>query len=463
MTKNYYFIGIGGIGMSALARYFNLCGAHVYGYDRTASELTKKLEDEGMHIHYVDSINEIPSEIKTNIQDTIVVITPAIPKDNTEYNYFLEHGYTILKRAKVLGLICEDKKTIAIAGTHGKTSTTTFTTYLMNQSKQGTNAFLGGISKNFNSNFVFDGKSEFITVEADEFDRSFHNLYPSTAIITAMDADHLDIYGTHEAVIESFYKFACQIKPQGTLIHKIGLNFEPIQDELQKNGVRMYSYALQDTAADFYMKSIKIENNAFVLCLHTPNGDIDNLHFGLPGKTNVENFVAAAAASLINGISAEELRNAAATLQGVVRRFDVHVHTPKIIYIDDYAHHPAELQACFESIREMYQGKKITGIFQPHLYTRTRDFAEEFAQSLSLLDELILLDIYPARELPIPGVTSEIIFNSVTCRQKEMCKKEQLLEVLQNKDLEVVLTVGAGDIDRFVQPITNLLQKKGNE
>ena len=458
MKKNYYFIGIGGIGMSALARYFNLQGASVYGYDRTASDLTRALETEGMSIHYTDSADAIPETVKSAVDDTIVVITPAIPKDNKEYNFFKNNGYTILKRAKVLGLICKDKKTVAISRTHGKTSTTTFHSYLLNKSQNGCNAFLGGISKNFNSNFVYDGKSELIAVEADEFYRSFHNLYPTTAVITAMDADHLDIYGTHEAVIESFYQFARQIQQNGTLIHKLGLNFEPISEDLKNHNVKVYTYALQDASADFYMKSIEIRNNAFELTLHTPFGEISDLHFGLPGKTNVENLVAASAASLVNGLMADELKREVAEIQGVVRRFDVRVSNNSVIYIDDYAHHPAELKACIESIREMYAGKKLTGIFQPHLYTRTRDFASDFAKSLSLLDELILLDIYPARELPIPGVTSKIIFDQVTCKEKTMCTKENLLETLKNKKLEVLITVGAGDIDRFVKPITELLQ-----
>lgn len=460
MKKNYYFIGIGGIGMSALARYFNLQGARVFGYDRTPSDLTRALESEGMAVHYTDSVDAISDEVKNAADETIVVITPAIPKDNLEYNYFKNNGFTILKRAQVLGLICKDKKTVAIAGTHGKTSTTTFTSYLLNKSSKGCNAFLGGIAKNFNSNFVFDGKSDLIAVEADEFDRSFHNLYPSTAVITAMDADHLDIYGTHEAVIESFYQFARQIQQNGTLIHKLGLNFEPIKNDLQNHNVKVYTYALQDASADFYMKSIEIKNNAFELTLHTPFGEISGMYFGLPGKTNVENLVAASAASLVNGLTAEELKTEVASLQGVVRRFDVHVANEKVIYIDDYAHHPAELAACITSIREMYAGKKLTGIFQPHLYTRTRDFASDFAKSLSLLDELILLDIYPARELPIPGVTSKIIFDEVTCKEKEMCSKENLLNVLKNKNLEVLITVGAGDIDRLVQPIAEEVRDK---
>lgn len=460
MERMYYFLGIGGIGMSALARYFNLQGATVYGYDRTPSDLTRALESEGMNVHYTDSVDEIPVSVKSAKNETIVVVTPAIPKDNLEYKFFVDNGFTILKRAQVLGQICREKKTVAIAGTHGKTSTTTFTSYLLHESHCGASAFLGGISKNFNSNFVFDASSDIIAVEADEFDRSFHNLYPSTAVITAMDADHLDIYGTHEAVIESFYQFARQIQQNGTLIHKLGLNFAPISDDLRKQNVKVYTYSLQDSSADFYMKSIEIRNNAFVLALHTPFGDISDIHFSLPGKTNVENLVAASAASLLNGISFEELKSGIASLKGVVRRFDVQVSTPKVVYIDDYAHHPAELKACIESIREMYAGKKLTGVFQPHLYTRTRDFASEFAQSLSLLDELILLDIYPARELPIPGITSKVIFDQVTCKEKSMCAKEDLLEVLKKKNLEVLITVGAGNIDRLVQPITELLKER---
>ena len=461
MDRLYYFLGIGGIGMSALARYFNLQGATVYGYDRTPSELTQTLESEGMLVHYVDSVDEIPAEIKAAKENTIVVVTPAIPKDNLEYNYFVTNGFTILKRAQVLGHICRDKKTVAIAGTHGKTSTTTFTSHLLHNSHCGASAFLGGISKNFNSNFVFDDSSDLIAVEADEFDRSFHNLYPSTAVVTAMDADHLDIYGTHKAVIESFYQFVRQIENGGTLIHKIGLDFTPIAQELAQHNVTVYSYSLDNPNADFYMRSIEIRDNAFVLTLHTPFGDFSGLQFALPGKTNVENLVAASAASLVNGLTGDELKSGIASLKGVVRRFDVHVATPKCVYIDDYAHHPAELKACIESIREMYAGKKLTGVFQPHLYTRTRDFADEFAQSLSLLDELILLDIYPARELPIPGITSKVIFDKVTCAKKEMCKKEELLEVLKQKNnIEVLITMGAGNIDRLVPQVAELMEKR---
>lgn len=463
MKKYYYFIGIGGIGMSALARYFNLCGAFVAGYDRTKSELTTTLESEGMFIHYTDDISEIPECIKNEKENTTVVITPAIPSDNNEYLYFKSNGYSILKRAQVLGRICNDKRTIAIAGTHGKTSTTTFTAFLLNNSSKGCNAFLGGISKNFNSNFIFDSKSNLITVEADEFDRSFHNLYASTAIVTAMDADHLDVYGTHQAVIESFYTFVSQIQENGTLIHKLGLNFSPIKETLSRKNISVYTYALNDPRADFYMKEITLNNGAFNLTLHTPLQDISGIQFKLPGKTNVENFTAAVAASIVNGLSPDELIKETKNLRGVVRRFDVHVEKPEITYIDDYAHHPAELAACIRSIKEMYQGKKVTGIFQPHLYTRTRDFADEFAKSLSLLDELILLDIYPAREKPIPGITSKCIFDKVTCSSKELCSKENVIQVLNHKDFEVLLTLGAGDIDRLVEPITNLILKKYND
>lgn len=464
MKEMYYFLGIGGIGMSALARYFSLQGVPVYGYDRTPSELTQALQNEGMHVHYNDSVDAIPDVVKSAKENVVVVITPAIPKDNFEYQYFKTNGFTILKRAQVLGKICKNKKTIAIAGTHGKTSTTTFTSFILNSSHCGCSAFLGGISKNFNSNFVYDANSDLITVEADEFDRSFHNLYPSTAVITAMDADHLDVYGTHEAVIESFYQFARQIQSEGTLIHKLGLDFSPIQKELSEKNVSVYTYSLCDSKADFYVKAMSVIDAKYMLSLHTPFGDVDNISFALPGKTNVENLVAASAASLVNGLEFDELKSGVADLSGVVRRFDVHVSNGSVVYIDDYAHHPAELRACIESIREMYVGKTLTGIFQPHLYTRTRDFATEFAESLSLLDELILLDIYPAREQPIPGVSSKIIFDKVTCAHKELCTKEELLSLLQSKkNIEVLITMGAGNIDRFVQPITDIISKRINE
>ena len=455
----YYFLGIGGIGMSALARYFNLQGAQVMGYDKTPSDLTNKLESEGIQIHYQDDISLIPQRILQNPEKTLIIYTPAIPLDNLEFNYFKEHNFTYVKRAQVLGLICNEHKGLAISGTHGKTSITTFTSHIFYNSALGCNAFLGGISKNFNTNYVIHPNSEYVVVEADEYDRSFHNLYPSTALITSMDADHLDIYGTHEQIIESFYTFAKQIKPNGTLIYKSSLHVSPILQELQAKKIQIYTYSLSDTNADFYASSIERKNNLYVITIQTPFGEISDILFSLPGKINIENMIAASSIALCNGVTPEELKLALFTLKGVERRLDIQVANNKVIYLDDYAHHPEELKACISSIKELYFDKKITGIFQPHLYSRTQDFAKEFGESLSLLDELLLLDIYPARELPIAGVTSQLIFDEVTIPNKQLCKKDSLLPIIEANMPEVLITMGAGDIDRFVKPISELLKR----
>lgn len=456
----YYFLGIGGIGMSALARYFNLQGAEVLGYDRTPSDLTSKLESEGIQIHYNDEVSCIPQRIIQNSEKTLIIYTPAIPADNKEFNFFKEHNFTYVKRAQVLGLICNEHNGIAISGTHGKTSITTFTSHIFYNSTKGCNAFLGGISKNFNTNYVIHPTSEYVVVEADEYDRSFHNLYPSTAIITSIDADHLDIYGSHEQIFESFYTFAKQIKNGGTLIYKKTVNIEPIVAELQNKKIKIYTYSLSDSNADFYASSIERKNNIYEITLQTPFGEITDILFSLPGKINIENMIAASSIAICNGITPQELKRAIVTLQGVERRLDIQVNNSKVVYLDDYAHHPEELKACISSIKELYFDKKITGIFQPHLYSRTKDFAKEFGESLSLLDELILLDIYPARELPIEGVSSDLIFNNVQISNKQICKKENLLHTIDSKMPEVLITMGAGDIDRFVKPITELLKRK---
>lgn len=457
--KYVYFVGIGGIGMSAIARYFVLMGKAVLGYDRTRTQLTGELEGEGIKINYIDDVRNIPEEIKTisDREEVLVVYTPAIPQGHTELNYFRNNGFTVLKRAEVLGLISRNSRCIGIAGTHGKTSVTTMTAHLLKQSEIDCSAFLGGVSKDYNTNFLFSEQSDIVVVEADEFDRSFHQLTPEAAVITAMDADHLDIYGSHDAILESFYNYLKKIKPHGHLVYKLGLPVDVVEEELKEKSVDVYSYSLRDTSADFYTVNLQIVDAEFVFDMVTPGGVIENIHFSVPGTINIDNAVAAVAMAVIYGASYDEIRKALACFSGVRRRFDYHVRNSNTIYIDDYAHHPAELKACISSIKDMFPGKKVTGVFQPHLYSRTKDFAGEFAQSLSLLDELFLMDIYPAREEPIPGVTSEIIFDNVEIDRKTLCNKENIMDLLEQEEYEVLLTMGAGDIDTFIKPITDML------
>jgi len=455
----YYFLGIGGIGMSALARYFNMKGAKVFGYDKTPTKLTRKLESEGITISYSDSIDDIPKEILHGKDSSLIVYTPAIPDTHIGFNFLRHNGYMLQKRARVLGGICNAFKGIGIAGTHGKTSITTFTTQIMYNSTLGCSAFLGGIAKNFETNFVFSQESEFVIVEADEYDRSFHNLFPDTALITSMDADHLDIYGKHEDILESFYTYVKQIKQNGKLVHKLGLDFSDVTHVLEEKSITIYTYDLKNAEADFYASSISREQNAYVITLETPFGQIENITIHIPGNINVENIIGASAVALCNGVTADELRKSVYDLKGVERRLDIQFNNENIVYIDDYAHHPEELKAAISSIKELYAGKKLTGIFQPHLFSRTQDFATEFGKSLSLLDEVILLDIYPAREEPIPGVDSNLILKNITSSSKEICSKEEVIKKLENRNIEVLITMGAGDIDTLVNPIKELLQK----
>ena len=455
----YYFLGIGGIGMSALARYFNFKGAQVVGYDRTPSELTHKLESEGIAITYNHQIECIPKQVIENKEKTLVVYTPAIPNDMPQFVHLQSLGYTCVKRAYVLGLICKNQHGIAISGTHGKTSVTTFTSHILYNSSKGCNAFLGGISKNFKSNYVFHPTSTNVVIEADEYDRSFHSLYPSTALVTSMDADHLDIYGSHTAILDSFKQFFSQIQPGGTFIYKKNLDVSESLPMLQEKNIQCYSYSINDIRADFYARVITRKHNAYSIDLVTPFGEISNIIFQLPGKVNIENMIAASAIALCNGVQPNELVQELFTLQGVERRLDIRVSNSKVLYIDDYAHHPEELKACITSLKELYSTAKITGIFQPHLYSRTRDFAKEFGQSLSLLDELLLLDIYAARELPIEGVTSQLIFDAVTIPNKRIVSKHELLQYIEHNVPEVLVTMGAGDIDRFVKPLEDLLKR----
>lgn len=451
--RSIYFIGIGGIGMSNLARYFMSKGKKVAGYDRTETSLTKDLVTEGAEIHYTDDIKLIPGYCKDK-ESTLVVYTPAVPGENEEVRYFRENGFTIQKRAQVLGIITKSSKALCCAGTHGKTTTSSMLAHILKQSHLDCNAFLGGILKNYGSNLMLSDKSEFTVVEADEYDRSFHWLHPYMALITSVDPDHLDIYGTEEEYLKSFEKFTSLIQPGGALVIKHNIKLSP------KTGkdVRIYTYSMDK--GDFHAQNIKIGNGEIRFDFVTPKGTIDDIQLGVPVKINIENGIGSMALAWLNGATAEELRHGMATFMGAKRRFDFLLKTDKIVMIDDYAHHPEELAASITSVKELYPDCKLTGIFQPHLYTRTRDFASEFARSLSLLDELILLDIYPAREKPIEGVTSKIIFDKVTC-PKTLCNKEELLPLLENKkDLEVLLTVGAGDIDRLLGPIKDILEQK---
>ena len=447
--KNVYFIGIGGIGMSALARYYKFKGFNVAGYDRTPSELTGQLEAEGISVHYEDRPDLIPSDVN----ETLVVYTPAIPADLGELVKAREGGYALLKRSRTLGEIARGQRCLAVAGTHGKTTTSTLTAHILTACGEGCSAFLGGISRNYGTNLLMS-KTNTVVAEADEFDRSFLQLYPEIAVITAVDPDHLDIYGDYAHVVEAFKAFASQVS--GTLIAKLGT---PIVQADTK--ARLLSYHYTDSSADFYAGNPHPDQcGYFHYDLHYPGGVIEDVRVGAPGWVNAENSVAAAAIALSYGIEPAAVKAAIGTFEGVKRRLEVHVNSPRLSYIDDYAHHPAELASAISSMRDIFPGRKLTAIFQPHLYTRTRDFAPEFAAALSKVDKLILLDIYPAREEPIPGVTSEIIFKDVTAPEKVLLKKEELMDYLTNEPLDVLVSFGAGNIDRFIEPITELLKSR---
>ena len=451
-----YFVGAGGIGMSALIRYFLAKGKAVAGYDRTPSALTEELIREGARIHYEEDVAQIPADCQ-DAAHTLVVYTPAIPENHAELGYFRAGGFEVLKRAEVLGTITRGARGLCVAGTHGKTTTSSMAAHLLKQSHVDCNAFLGGILKNYDSNLMLSSKSDLTVIEADEYDRSFHHLQPYMAVITAVDADHLDIYGTVEAYRDSFEHFTSLIRPDGCLIMKKGL---PIHPRLQA-GVKLYTYSATEEA-DFYAKPVRIGNGDIIFDFVAPGVCIPDVKLGVPVKVNIENGVAAMALAWLNGATDEEIKRGMETFAGPVRRFDFHLKRDDIVLIDDYAHHPAELKASILSVKDLYKGKKITGIFQPHLYTRTRDFAADFAASLSLLDELILLDIYPAREEPIPGVTSQLIFDQVTIPRKQMVHREDLVDrVRREKDsLEVILMLGAGNIDRLVEPVKEIWDEK---
>ena len=450
--KAVYFIGIGGIGMSAIARYFLSRGLVVAGYDRTPSDLTKAHQEEGALVHYEDNVELIPAPCRDR-ESTLVVYTPAIPAEHTELTFFRNNGFEIQKRAQVLGTLTRSLKGLCVAGTHGKTTTSSMAAHLLHQSHVDCNAFLGGITKNYGTNYILSQKSPYVVIEADEFDRSFHWLTPFASVITATDADHLDIYGTEEAYLESFSKYSSLILPGGYLILHTGLKMKPAVQE----GVTVFSYSRED--GDFHAENVRIGDGRITFDLVSPLGNIQGIELGVPVSVNIENGIAAMALAQIAGATAEEIRRGMLSFSGVDRRFDFHVKTDKMAYLSDYAHHPEEIRRSLESLRELYQGRRIKAIFQPHLYTRTRDFYKDFAAALSLLDDVCIVDIYPAREAPIPGVTSQLIYDNLKPGiKREMCSKDGILDVVRQGGFDVLVTLGAGDIEDYVQQITDILR-----
>ncbi len=452
--QSVYFVGIGGIGMSAIARYFLQKGMVVGGYDKTPSALTIQLEKEGALIHYEDNVNAIPQACKM-ADHTLVIYTPAIPADHSELIYFQENGFDVEKRAQVLGLITQSNKGLCFAGTHGKTTTSTMCAHIMHQGVIDCNAFLGGISKNYGTNYILSKKSKYVVIEADEFDRSFHWLRPWMSVITSTDPDHLDIYGTKEAYLESFRHYTTLIQPGGALIIHTGLEVKPeVQD-----GVRTYTYGRDK--GDFHAENVKIGEGRITFDFISPLESVTNISLGQPIPINIENGIAAMAMAQLNGCSSEELRYGMKTYGGVDRRFDFKINTPKMVFLSDYAHHPKEIYQSAKSIRELYKNRRITAIFQPHLYTRTRDFYKEFADALSQLDQVVLTEIYPAREEPIPGVTSELIYDNLREGvEKEMINKADVLDFVEKNDFDVLVVLGAGDLDNDVPEIEKILRKK---
>ena len=457
---NIYFIGIGGIGMSAIARYFNACGYKVAGYDRTTSDVCTNLEKEGIKVHYDDNLDLVESCYK-NPDTTFVIYTPAVPKDHSELRFFMDNGFTVVKRAEALGRICEDKNCMAVAGTHGKTSISTITSCIMVHTKDKCSAFLGGISKNFDSNLHLEPESKNVVVEADEFDRSFLHLSPSTALISHIEADHLDIYGTYENMESAFVDFTNKISPNGNLV--LGPDIPESVKKRLRSDIKVYTYGVGKAGFDFYASGISYGNGLCVFDLNTPFGQISEIKFRIGGRHNIENAVGAAAVSMLNGATAENVRDGLQNFSGVLRRFDIHLKTDRCVFIDDYAHHPGEISAFLEAVKQIYPNKKITAVFQPHLYSRTKDFYMDFAKSLSVCDNLILLPIYPARELPIEGVSSSLIYDNCTAPAKYLCEKPELLDLIGKLNPELLLTMGAGDIDRLVKPITDFLSDHENK
>ena len=454
--KSVYFLGAGGIGMSAIARYFLKKGLVVGGYDKTPSDLTRQLEKEGMLIHYEEDLEMIPHICKQK-DSCLVVYTPAIPEEHLELQYFRANGFEVQKRAQVLGTLTQTHKGLCVAGTHGKTTTSTMCAHIMHQSQLDCNAFLGGISKNYGTNYILSD-SDFVVIEADEFDRSFHWLRPWMSVITSTDPDHLDIYGTKEAYLESFRHYTELIQPGGALIIHRGLEME----ENLQDGVRRYDYALSE--GDFHAENIRIANGEITFDFISPIECVKDVQLGQPIPINIENGIAAMAMAQLNGCTAEELRYGMQTYGGVDRRFDFKIKTDGLVFLSDYAHHPKEILQSVKSIRELYKDKHITAIFQPHLYTRTRDFYNDFADALSLLDEVVLTEIYPAREEPIPGVTSGLIYDRLKEGvSKKMIRKDEVLDFVKERHFEVLVVLGAGDLDSLVPQITKLLKSKITE
>ena len=451
--KAVYFVGAGGIGMSAIARYFISRGLVVAGYDKTPSDLTRQLEKEGMLIHYEENIDAIPAACKQP-ESCLIIYTPAIPAEHQELQFFRQHGFEIQKRAQVLGTLTREHKGLCVAGTHGKTTTSTMCAHIMHQSHLDCNAFLGGISKNYGTNYILSD-SDYVVIEADEFDRSFHWLRPWMSVITSTDPDHLDIYGTKEAYLESFRHYSELIQPEGALIIHKGLE---MKEHLQDN-VRRYDYALQE--GDFHAENIVIENGELTFDFVSPIENVKGIQLGQPIPINIENGIAAMAMAQLAGCTADELRNGMKTFKGVDRRFDFKIKTDKLVFLSDYAHHPKEIYQSAKSIRELYRNRKITAIFQPHLYTRTRDFYKDFADALSQLDEVILTEIYPARELPIEGVTSALIYDNLRPGiEKQIIRKDDVLDLVKRRDFDVLIVLGAGDLDNQVPQITKILEDK---
>ncbi|MBI3502658.1 MAG: UDP-N-acetylmuramate--L-alanine ligase [Bacteroidetes bacterium] len=458
--KYVYFLGIGGIGMSALARYFNAMGKSVSGYDKTKTPLTDELVAEGIEVHFDDNVDAVKSEIRNSKSEVLIVLTPAVPKEHSELKYFQKNEYIIRKRSEVLGAITEQAFTIAVAGTHGKTTTSSLIAHILKSSEVDCTAFLGGITQNYGTNLLLSEKLKkkkskikpIVIVEADEYDRSFLTLRPDIAVITSVDADHLDIYGDKKEMEKSYAQFASQVKEGGLLIVKKGVD-KVLGVEKNENKV---TYSLQHSS-DYYARKIAIKKGEYIFDAVTPEQAIRGVVLGIPGKHNVENAIVSVAVAQRMNIFTGNIKNAMATFKGVKRRFEYHIKTKELIYIDDYAHHPEELRACILAVKEMYPQKKIMGVFQPHLFTRTRDFANEFARSLELLDELILLDIYPAREKPIEGVTSEMLLDKIRTKNKKLVSKKELVKEIKEREIEVLITLGAGDIDTLVEPIKNEL------
>ncbi len=453
--KNVYFLGIGGIGMSALARYFKFTGRNVAGYDRTPTALTKAMQAEGIDVHFEDDIRKIPSN--WDPASTLAVFTPALPDEHKELSWFREKPIALLKRAKVLGLVCNERSGIAVSGTHGKTTVSTMVANILNKTYTGCGAFLGGISKNFGTNLLLPKvESPWIVVEADEFDRSFLHLTPQLALVTSIDADHLDIYGQKDKIVESFEKFISQIMPGGSLVIKKGVELN-----IEKTNAKIYTYSLRgDTDFTTVNLQLNSEGGFYQFDIKTPDGIITGCKMNYPGLLNVENAVGAASLAFLAGATPNEIKMGLEDYQGVIRRFDVRFRNDKYIYIDDYAHHPEELKAFISSVKELFKGRKLTGIFQPHLYSRTRDFSAEFAASLDLLDTAILIPLYPAREEPIIGITSGIIFNQMKLADKHYVTKPEMLDILRNDNCEIVLTMGAGDIDGLANDIIEILKNR---